>query len=230
MRGRIACCHIKANTQNNQKQWWSFVSRAAEQPLSLVAMNSVPFAAAVRQQRYNGSRVASSCLCASNHGVCVVGAQEEIEPRRYHFHAQCNNQRHIIGPHTTYRMRRMQQEQNKAVAHIIPGTCRWNACVHPFRLARPPRYQVNTIPTRRGTLCVVRHVLPDNPLISCFENMASPLFKRKGPAILFFFWNLCEYVMWHVQHDNPLISFFRNMASPLLERTGRGRKFSVPYY
>ena len=42
-----------------------------KQPLSLAATKSVLYAAAVQQQWYNCGRASSSCLCASNRGVCV---------------------------------------------------------------------------------------------------------------------------------------------------------------
>ena len=97
--------------------------------------------AAAQQQQYNDSRVVSSRLCASIHGVCmyvcvvVVGAQQEIEPRR-HFHVQCNNQTHIVGPQT-------RCTNYVAVARAAAHTHHWNAYVPPFCLATPPRYQAN---------------------------------------------------------------------------------------
>ena len=62
------------------------------------------YTGAPQQQQYNcRSRVSSSCLCASSHGVRVCGcAQREIEPRQQQFHVQCNNQTHRVGPHTRY--------------------------------------------------------------------------------------------------------------------------------
>ena len=50
--------------------------------------------------------------------VCVVGAQQEIEPRQ-HFHAQCNDQTRIVGPHTRYAKLTAAAEAVHKVAHTV---------------------------------------------------------------------------------------------------------------
>ena len=73
------------------KEWWSFFQK---QQLSLAAAKTVPYAAAaVQQQRYNGSRASSPCLCASSHGAYVWLAHSR---RSNHFHVKSNNQTHIV--------------------------------------------------------------------------------------------------------------------------------------
>ena len=93
------------------------------------------------QQRYNGSRSSSSCLCASSYGVCVAGwcTTCEIEPR----------QTHIVGPHTSG-IRTMQHQQ---LIHIL-GTP-----VFPLFDLRRLRDIKSTI-TRRGTLYRIRRCTP----------------------------------------------------------------------
>ena len=41
-------------------------------------------------------------LCQQLRCICVVGGQQEIEPRQQQFHVQCDNQTHIVGPHTRH--------------------------------------------------------------------------------------------------------------------------------
>ena len=88
---------------------------------------------AAAQQQYNGSRASRSSLCASMSRcmcVCVVGAQQEIEPRQ-HCHIQCNNRKQFVGPHTRY-------TKHTAIAKSVAHTYHWNACVHHVILTTPP--------------------------------------------------------------------------------------------
>ena len=63
------------------------------------------------KQQYNGSRVSSSSVCTSSHGVCVCGwCTQEIELQ--HEHVQCNNRTHIVGPHTRYTKHTQHQKQS----------------------------------------------------------------------------------------------------------------------
>ena len=73
--------------------------------------------------------------------VSVVGAQQDIETRRY-LHVQCNNQTHIVGPHTRYM-------KHAAVAKAVARTCHRKACVHHDILATPPGFQLNPIPKKK---------------------------------------------------------------------------------
>ena len=82
--------------------------------------------------------------------MCVVGAQQEIKPR--HFHVLCNYQTYIVG-HTIPGIRK-----HTAVAKAVAHTHHWNVSVPPFRLATPPRHQVNSIP--EGNLEVCAHRKP----------------------------------------------------------------------
>ena len=123
------------------------------------------------QQQFNcRSRVSSSCLCASSHGVwaCVVGAQEEIEPQQQEFNVQCNSPTHRsdLIPYTKH------TAVAKAVAHCLsrfltvfvlvrnrPHTHHWKGCVPPFRLATPPGYRVNPIPKGHLVIFMTCHVV-----------------------------------------------------------------------
>ena len=82
------------------------------------------------------------CVCAVAM-VCVVGAQQEVEARQ-HFHVQCTNQTHIVGPHTRY-------TKHTAVAKAGAHTNRWNALFPLFDLRRPR--DIKTTPSQRGMLC-----------------------------------------------------------------------------
>ena len=68
--------------------------------------------------------------------VTVVGARQEIEPRQ-HFHVQCINQTHMVGPHTRY-------SKHTAVAKAVAHTYNWDVYVLPLVLIikTPPGYEV----------------------------------------------------------------------------------------
>ena len=112
--------------------------------------------------------------------VCVVDAQQGIEPRQ-HFHVQCNksNTHRRVSYHTRYTK---HTAGAKAVSYVIPGTYHWNACVHHFRLATPlGKYEVNLVSkgslVRRMALTAREH---ENPFISYFHSKARPTRKLRG--------------------------------------------------
>ena len=86
--------------------------------------------------------------------VCVIGAQQEIEPRQ-HFHVQRNNQTHNAGPHTVY-------TKHAAVPKAVPSSsylvCIIGMPMFPlFRLAASPGYQANPILKENLIHCVVSY-------------------------------------------------------------------------
>ena len=108
------------------------------------------YTAATQRQQYNVSLVSSSCnVLVVTVYVCLVGAQQEIEPRQ-NFHGQRNNRTHIVGPYTRY-------TKNTAVAKVAAHTYHWNAHVSllecpcfPFSTCIALGYQANRIP--KGSL------------------------------------------------------------------------------
>ena len=95
-------------------------SHLASQPQHQYVHSST---AATQQQRYNGSRAASSRHRAS-HGVCVVGAQQQEIER--HFHARCNSQTHFIGSHSRHTKHAAGAEENSSpdvYKYEILATC-----------------------------------------------------------------------------------------------------------
>ena len=144
-KGVILCSAI--DTTNGQEEPWIFVSKAAAQPEPLhhyLVHGST--AVAGQQQRRHGTRAQALAFVpkVTAYG-CTVGAQQqEIELRQY-FRALCNNQTHIVGPHTRY-------TKHTAAAKTIAHSYRRNACVPhtSIRLATPPGYQFN--PTPKGIL------------------------------------------------------------------------------
>ena len=73
--------------------------------------------------------------------MCVVGAQREIETRQ-HFHAQRNNQRHIVGG-----LARCTKHTAVAKAVLVAHTYNWSPL---FDLRRPR--DIKSTPSPRGTL------------------------------------------------------------------------------
>ena len=99
--------------------------------------------------------------------VCVVGEQQEIEPRKQNkFRVQCNSQTHIVGPHTMHA--KHTPASAKAVAHFLsrflicfvigrndPHEHYWEGCVLSSRLPRG----IELNPLRRRTLYHIRGVI-----------------------------------------------------------------------
>ena len=90
--------------------------------------------------------------------VCVVGVQQEREPRQY-FHVQCNNQTHIIGPHIRY--------ANHIAVAKADHTYYKNGGVLHFGLGMPPGYQVNPIPTGGVVFIVEKYTSDPKTMESC---------------------------------------------------------------
>ena len=90
-----------------------------KQPLSLAATKSIPYAAAVQQQRYNCNRASSSFLCASSHGLYV----------RSLVHSRRSNHDNVFTPNATIKhtssdlipsVQSIQQEERKQlISHQI---------------------------------------------------------------------------------------------------------------
>lgn len=92
--------------------------------------------------QYADNRVSSSCLFASNRGVCVCGWC----PVRYQNTTtlsrptQRSNTNSRTSKYTRY------YTKHAAAAKAIALTRCWNAYGPPFRLATPPEYEVNPVP------------------------------------------------------------------------------------
>ena len=75
------CGHIV--TENGREKGWIHFSKSSRS----ASQQQNQCTAVAQQQQYNGSRLPSSCLCASSPGVpgmCfVVGVQQEIQPRQH---------------------------------------------------------------------------------------------------------------------------------------------------
>ena len=144
------------------------------------------YAGSEQQQRYNcRNSVSSSCLVPLV-TVCVVGAQQEIEPRQQS-HDQCNNHTHMVIPHTRYTKHTAVAKvvvhissrflallafiRNgphacqvslgrlcvPALIHIIgPNTYHWEGCVFPLSDLRRPR-AIKLTPSRREALFSIQY-------------------------------------------------------------------------
>ena len=110
------CCQEQKTTKKSGGLWFS---KAAAQPCSLKI---------IVQQQYRTAAQWQPCFklspfCQQSHAyVCVVGAQQEIEPRQ-HFHVQCSDKAHIVGPHTRPTKHRLQQQQKKNACVLSSSTC-----------------------------------------------------------------------------------------------------------
>ena len=56
--------------------------------------------------------------------ACLVGVQQEIEPRRQQLHVHCNNQTHLVGSHTRY-VHEAISTIAKSVVDILFGHDSW---------------------------------------------------------------------------------------------------------
>ena len=154
----VACCNIVGIHTKRSKRAVVFFfesSRSASQRRNQYRM----------RQQYNSSSAmaavfhALACVPVVTPCVCVVGAQQEIEPRRY-FHVQLDNQAHIVEPNTRYTKHTARAKAIAGGSFHTRFISHWNACVHFFYLRRPR--DMNPTPARRGTLHVVLYVLHDN--------------------------------------------------------------------
>ena len=79
--------------------------------------------------------------------MCVVGAQQEIEPQQ-HFHVKCKAQKHIVRPHTTHTKNTVAAKNAAAHISLVIGMP-----MFPLFLRRP--WDIKSTPSRRGTLYII---------------------------------------------------------------------------
>ena len=140
-------------THDDQEERCSFVVAKAA---ALRRSHKLNIQHSVQHQRYNGSRVPSSRLCASTRGVCIW----LVHSSRGSNHENINLYNATVVKHTssdvTPGIRSIQRQQKQ---YCVAHTCAYISLqrVSPFRLATPPGYEVNPIP--KGNLVCLYDML-----------------------------------------------------------------------
>ena len=129
------------------------------------------YAGSEQQQRYNcRNSVSSSCLVPLV-TVCVVGAQQEIEPRQQS-HDQCNNHTHMVIPHTRY-------TKHTAVAKVVVHISSRFLALLAFVRNGPHACQVSL-----GRLCVPALIHIIGPNTYHWEGCVFPLSDLRRPRAI----------------------------------------------